>query len=84
VEDDSHFLFRKKLLGEEGSVRQGVVMVKLPGLFSPKFAHFHAVAAKRRSITLNSQFGLFGPVLRSTTTAVYMAAPVRYIPETIS
>jgi len=36
VGDDSHFVFRQKLLGEDGSVRQGVVMVKQPGLFSPK------------------------------------------------
>jgi hypothetical protein len=35
--DDSHLLFRQKLLGEDGSVRLGVVMVKQPGLFSPKF-----------------------------------------------
>jgi hypothetical protein len=37
---------------------------------------FHAVAAKRHSRTHNSQFGLFGPVLRATTSAVWMAAPV--------
>jgi hypothetical protein len=37
VEDDSHYLFRQKLLGEDGSVRRDVVMVKQPGLFSPKF-----------------------------------------------
>jgi hypothetical protein len=42
---DSHIVFRQKLLGEDGSVRRGVVMVKQPGLFSPKFggnamAHF--------------------------------------------
>jgi hypothetical protein len=36
--DDSHFLFRQKLLGENGSVRRGVAMVKQPGLFSPNFA----------------------------------------------
>jgi hypothetical protein len=36
--DDSHFVFLQKLLGEDGSVRRGVVMVKQPGLFSPKFA----------------------------------------------
>jgi hypothetical protein len=30
-------VFRQKLLGEDGSVRRGVVMVKQPGLFSPKF-----------------------------------------------
>ena len=35
--DDSHFVFCRKLLGEDGSVRRGVVMVKQPGLFSPKF-----------------------------------------------
>ena len=35
--DDSHFVFRQKLLGEYESVRWGVVMVKQPGLFSPKF-----------------------------------------------
>jgi hypothetical protein len=29
--------FRQKLLGEDGSVRWGVIMVKQPGLFSPKF-----------------------------------------------
>jgi hypothetical protein len=37
VGDDSHFLFRQKLLGEDESVRRGVVMVKQLGLFSPKF-----------------------------------------------
>ena len=34
--DNSNFVFRQKLVGEDGSVRQGVVMVKQPGLFSPK------------------------------------------------
>jgi hypothetical protein len=37
VGDDSHFLFRQKLLGENGGVRRGFVMVKQPGLLSPKF-----------------------------------------------
>jgi hypothetical protein len=37
VRDDSNFLFRYKLLVEDGSVRRCVVMVKQPGLFSPKF-----------------------------------------------
>jgi hypothetical protein len=37
VRDDSQFLFRQKLLGEDGSVRRGVVMVKQSGLFWPKF-----------------------------------------------
>jgi hypothetical protein len=32
----SHLVFRQKLLGEDGRVRRGVVMVKQPGLFSPK------------------------------------------------
>jgi hypothetical protein len=34
---DRHFVFRQKMLGEGGSVRWGVVMVKQSGLFSPKF-----------------------------------------------
>jgi hypothetical protein len=37
VRDESHFVFRQKLLGEDGSVRRGIVMVKQLGLFSPKF-----------------------------------------------
>jgi len=37
VGDDSNFVFLQKLLGKDGSVRRGVVMVKQPGLFSPKF-----------------------------------------------
>jgi hypothetical protein len=37
VGNDSHFVFLQKLLGKDGSVRRGVVMVKQPGLFSPKF-----------------------------------------------
>jgi len=37
VGDDSHFVFCQKLLGEDRSVRWGVVMVKQLGLFSPKF-----------------------------------------------
>jgi hypothetical protein len=36
VGNDSDLLFRQKLLGEDGSVRRGVV-VKQPGLFSQKF-----------------------------------------------
>jgi hypothetical protein len=35
--DDRHLVFRQKMLGEDGNVRRGVVMVKQPGLFSPKF-----------------------------------------------
>ena len=33
---NSNFGFCQKLVGEDGSVRRGVVMVKQPGLFSPK------------------------------------------------
>jgi hypothetical protein len=35
--DENHFIFRQKMLGEDRSVKWGVVMVKQPGLFSPKF-----------------------------------------------
>jgi hypothetical protein len=35
VRDESE-VFRQKMLGEDGSVRRGVVLVKQPGLFSPK------------------------------------------------
>jgi hypothetical protein len=37
VGDDSYFVFRQKLSGEDRSVRRGVVMVKLPGMISPNF-----------------------------------------------
>jgi hypothetical protein len=37
VGDDSHLVFRQKLLGKYGSVRGGVVKVKEPGPFSPNF-----------------------------------------------
>jgi hypothetical protein len=37
VGEDSYFVFRQKLLGEDESVRGGVVMVTQPALFSPKF-----------------------------------------------
>jgi len=36
VGDNSNFVFRQKLVGEYGSVRRCFVMVKQPGLFSPK------------------------------------------------
>jgi hypothetical protein len=35
--NDSHFVFHQKMLGEDGIMRRGVVMLKQPGLFSPKF-----------------------------------------------
>jgi hypothetical protein len=47
-------------------------------------ARFHAVAAKHRNRTQNSQLGLLGTVLRATTTATYMAARVRNILDTTS
>ena len=34
--NNSNFVFRQKLVGEDGGVRRGVVMVKQPGVFSPK------------------------------------------------
>jgi hypothetical protein len=37
VGNESHFAFHQKLLGEDGSVRRGVVVVEQPVLFSPKF-----------------------------------------------
>jgi hypothetical protein len=37
VGDDSHLVLHQKLLGEVGSLRRGVVMVKQPCLFPPKF-----------------------------------------------
>jgi hypothetical protein len=37
VGGDRQFVFRQKLLGEDGNVRRGAVVVKQSGLFSPKF-----------------------------------------------
>jgi hypothetical protein len=60
VGDDSHFVFHQKLPGKNGSVKRDVVIVKsdLAKVRGDVFARFHAVAAKRRSRTQNSQFGL--------------------------
>jgi hypothetical protein len=63
------------MLSEDGRVRRGrfhgeaakYVLAKVRG---DVLARFHAVAAKRRSITRNSQFGPLGPVLRATAIAV--------------
>jgi len=68
VGDNTIFFCSQKLLGVEGSVSRCVVMVNQPGLFSPKFGtmsshFFHAVSAKLRSRTRNSQFGLLGQIL---------------------
>jgi hypothetical protein len=72
--DDSHFVFHQKLLGGDGSARRDVVMLKQPGLFSPEFgvtsSHISRNRRKSLSRTRNSQFGLWVPVLRATTTAV--------------
>ena len=43
--DNSNFVFRQKLVGEDGSVRRGVVMVKQPGLFSPKLYMLRVLTA---------------------------------------
>jgi hypothetical protein len=70
----SHFVFRQKLMGEDGSVRRGVVTVKQPGLFSPKFgamsSHFFTQSPQKVEVKPGIQCGLLGTVLRATTTAV--------------
>jgi hypothetical protein len=83
VGDDSHFVFRQKLLDEYGSVRRGVVVVKQPGLFLPKLGgtSSHVFTQSPQN---GNQFGQLGPVLCATTTAVYMAAQVRNILDTTS
>jgi hypothetical protein len=74
MEDDSHFVFRQKLLGVDGSVRRGVVLVKQPCLFSPKFgatsSHVFTQSPQNFAVEPGIQFGPLGQVLRSTTTAV--------------
>jgi hypothetical protein len=67
------FAFRQKLLGEEcdtGRCHGEAARSVLAKVRGDVFARFHAVAAKRRSGTQNSQFGLLEPVLRATATAV--------------
>jgi hypothetical protein len=88
VGDDSHFVSpeiagwgRKCETGRCHGEAAWSVLAKVRG---DVFARFHAVAAKPRSKTRNSQFGLLGPVLRATTTAVEMAAPARNILDTTS
>jgi hypothetical protein len=71
--DDSHFLFRQKLLGEDESCETGRCRVETARSILAKvrgevFTRFHAVAAKRRSRTRNSQVVLLGLVFRATTT----------------
>jgi hypothetical protein len=53
VEDDSHVVSGQKFAGEKGSMRRCVVMMQQEVHLSPKvqgevFAHFRAVAVKRR------------------------------------
>jgi hypothetical protein len=54
VGDDNHFVFRQKLLGEDGIVRWVVVMVKQPGPFSPKFgaASSHVFTQSPQNVAL--------------------------------
>jgi hypothetical protein len=74
VGDYSHFVFRQKLLGVDVSVtgrcNGDAARSILANVRGDDFAGFHAVAAKRRRITWNSQFDLLGQILCSTTTAV--------------
>jgi hypothetical protein len=50
------FVFRQKLVGEDGSVRRGVVMVTQPGLFSPKFGatSSHVFTQSPQNVTVES------------------------------
>jgi hypothetical protein len=59
---DSHFMFRQKLLGESGCMRRGIVMLKQPGLFSPKF-----VATSWHVFTQSPQNFVVEPVIHSLT-----------------
>ena len=40
--DNSNFVFHQKLVGEDRSVRWGVVMVRQPGLFLPKLGAMYS------------------------------------------
>jgi len=51
LRDDSHFVFRQKLVGEDGSVRRGRCHVEaarsvLAKVWGDVFTRFHPVAAK--------------------------------------
>ena len=54
--DNSHFVFRQKLVGEDGSVRRCVVMMKQPGLFLPKLgtksSHFFTQSPQNFAVEL--------------------------------
>jgi hypothetical protein len=75
VGDERYIAFFQKLLGEDGSVRRGVVMVKQPGLFSPKFgatsSHVFTQSPQNAAVeprTHNSAF--WDKFFCATTTAV--------------
>jgi hypothetical protein len=48
-------VFRQKMLSEDGSVRRGVVMIKQPGLFSPKFGatSLHVFTQSPQNVTVD-------------------------------
>ena len=52
--DDRHFVFRQKLLGEDGSVRWGchgeAARYVLAKVWGNVFAHFHAVAPQNVTV----------------------------------
>jgi hypothetical protein len=54
------FAFRQKLLGEDGSVRRGIVMGKQPGLFSPKFGatSSHVLTQSPQNIAVHVEPGI--------------------------
>jgi hypothetical protein len=52
------FVFRLKLLGEDGSVRRGVVKVKQPGLFSPKFRTMSSHVSTQSPQNLAAETGI--------------------------
>jgi hypothetical protein len=75
VGGDSHLEFCQKLLDEDGCLRWGcchgeAARSVFVGVRGDVLACFHAVTAKPRSRTQNSQFSLLEPVLRAITTAV--------------
>ena len=59
--DNSNFVFRQKLVGDDGNVRRGFVMVKQPGLFSPKLGRGGAMSSqvfKQSSQNLAAEQGI--------------------------
>ena len=49
--DNSNFVLRQKLVGEDGSARRGVVMLKQPGLFSRCLRPFSRILCKNSQET---------------------------------